>query len=327
MAPQQQTVEPKRGVRTIGLFPGQGSQYPGMGWRLFSESPAARETMALAETALGLRFSRTMFDGTEEELRRTENASAAIFVDSLMAFRAFRDAGGEVDAVSGHSLGQYAALCAAGVFGFEEGVRLVRRRGELLARATEHAPGLTCAVLGLDVEGVQRAVERASSLGVVVMANYSSPRQRVISGEKAPVEEALRIALELGARKAVPLRVCGAFHSPLMASVVEELREALAAVEFRDPEVPVVDSVSGRIETSGEALRRSMAAQPTTPVRWISCSDHMREMGMRFGVELGPGRVLAGLMRYNFPELRVVGVESVEEARRASCLQQGVLDE
>ena len=139
--------------------------------------------------------------------------------------------------------------------------------------------------------------------------------------------EALRIALETGARKAVPLRVCGAFHSPLMASVVEELREALAAVEFRDPEVPVVDSVSGRIETSGEALRRSMAAQPTTPVRWISCSDHMREMGMRFGVELGPGRVLAGLMRYNFPELRVVGVESVEEARRASCLQQGVLDE
>ena len=173
---------------------------------------------------------------------------------------------------------------------------------------------------------MQRAVERASSLGVVVMANYNSPRQMVVSGEKAPVEEALRIALELGARKVVPLRVCGAFHSPLMASVVEELREALSAVEFRDPSVPVIDSVSGRVETSGEALRESMAAQPTTPVRWMSCAEHMREMEMRFGVELGPGRVLAGLMRYNLPELRVVGVESAEEARRAACLQQGVLD-
>ena len=327
MPSRQQTVEPKRSLRTVGLFPGQGSQYPGMGWRLFSESAAARETMSRAEEALGFHFSRTMFDGTEEELRRTENASAAIFVDSLMAFRAFRGAGGTLDAVAGHSLGQYAALCAAGVFGFEEGVRLVRRRGELLARAGERAPGLTCAILGLEVEEVQRAVERASSLGVVVMANYNSPRQMVVSGEKAPVEAALKIAMELGARKVVPLRVCGAFHSPLMASVGEELREALAAVEFRDPEVPVIDSVSGRVETSGEALRESMALQPTTPVRWMACAGHMREAGMRFGVELGPGRVLAGLMRYNLPELRVVGVESEVEARRAARLQQGDEDE
>ena len=308
---------------TIGFFPGQGSQYAGMGRLLHDALPEARELMERAESVLGFRLSKLMFEGPEEELRRTENASVALFVDSMMALRAFRLAGGTLDAIAGHSLGQYSALCAAGVVGFDDGVALVRRRGELLARAAERNPGTMAAVVGLSADQIREVVDRASSRGVVVCANFNSPVQTVVSGEEAAVEEAVRLALEAGARKVRPLRVVGAFHSPLMGSAREELAEALAAVPFSDPVVPTIDSVAGALAVSGEELRASMLAQPVSPVRWTDVMEVAVAMGVETGVEVGPGRVLCGLLRGFAPEIPAVNVESVESARAAVVLQRG----
>lgn len=308
------------GLAAIALFPGQGSQFVGMGRSLFEESPGARALFERADEVLGFPLSRVAFEGPEESLLETRNTQPAILVHSLAALALLRDMGFEATAAAGHSLGEYSAYVAAGSLGFDDAVRLVRRRGELMFRAGEERPGAMAAVLGLDGPALDDVCREASAAGVVVPANRNSPGQVVISGEVAGVERAMELASARGAKKTVRLPVSGAFHSPLMESAAAGLREELARVDIRDATIPVVANQSARPVTAAEDIRRSLELQLLSAVRWEESMRHLvQTAGTRF-VEIGPGRVLKGLARSID---RAARVDSVEDPAGARALFAG----
>ncbi len=279
------------------LFPGQGSHYVGMGRSLYEALPTARAVIERADAALGFELSKIMFEGPLEELVQTHNAQPAILTHSLAALECLKEGGFTPVAAAGHSLGEYTAYAAAGSLSVEAAVRLVRRRGELMLEAGRTRPGTMAAILGLSETDVARICLEASSNGVVVPANLNSPGQIVISGEVDGVGKAMELALASGARKAVPLPVSGAFHSPLMEPAAFGLRDFLSGVSVDRARIPVVANVSGRSVTEPDDIRVSLVRQLTGAVRW---EDVMRNLGRDHGadfVEIGPGKVLRGLAR------------------------------
>lgn len=307
-------------LAAVALFPGQGSQYVGMGRPLFDESPSARALFEEADAVLGFALSRVAFEGPEETLLETRNTQPAILVHSVAALTVLREAGFVPTAAAGHSLGEYSAYVAAGSLRFADAVRLVRRRGELMYRAGVERPGAMAAVLGLEMSVLEEVCREASGAGIVVPANLNSPGQVVLSGEVSGVEKAMEVASARGAKKAVRLPVSGAFHSPLMESAAEGLREELARVDIRDAAIPVIANQSARPVTAAEDIRLSLERQLLSAVRWEESMRYLlRESGSRF-LEIGPGRVLKGLAR-NID--RAARVDSVEDPAGVRALLAG----
>lgn len=278
------------------VFPGQGSQEPGMGRDLFEASPAARAIFERADAALGRPLSALCFDGPADELSRTDNAQPAIFTTSMACLAAAREAGalGEAAAfVSGHSLGEYSALCAANALAFEDGVRLVEERGRLTQQAAEATPGRMAALLGLDEPAAQSVCDDAGA----ELCNINAPGQIVIGGTIAAIEKACALALERGAKRAIPLDVGGAFHTSLMQPAVEAFAAAVAAAGIVAPTSTwISNKTADRIENPA-AIGDALVFQLTNPVRWVQCVQHMEAQGVASIVEIGPGRVLTGLVK------------------------------
>ena len=279
------------------LFPGQGAQAVGMGRSLAEAHPAARDVFATADRVLGGEFTRLLWEGPEDELRKTVNAQPALLTHSVAALRLLEAAGLVPVMVAGHSLGEYSACVAAKVMAFEDALQLVRTRGELMYRAGLERPGTMAAILGLGGDEVEAACAEAAEAGVVRAANFNAPGQVVISGEIAAVEAACERARARGARRAIRLEVSGAFHSPLMASAAEGLAAALDNTVLHDARCPVVVNVSGQPLSGADELRAALKAQLLGAVRWESSLGAMLAAGAEGFVEVGTGKVLRGLLR------------------------------
>ncbi len=280
----------------VFLFPGQGSQFVGMGKSLHEVSETARAVYAEANEALGIDLAAISFEGPDEELTKTKNTQPAILTHSVAAQRMLAERGVMPRAAAGHSLGEYSAYVAAGALAFADAVRLVRRRGELMYEAGLARPGTMAAILGLEGSVVEELCAGLQQ-GVVRAANLNSPGQVVISGEPPAVEAAMEAAREAGAKRTIPLNVSGAFHSPLMESAYQGLKAALADVEIKPAAIPVVANASGTVVTEPEAVRESLARQLLSAVRWEdSMRLLLRDPGPPF-IEVGPGKVLKGLLR------------------------------
>jgi [acyl-carrier-protein] S-malonyltransferase len=283
-------------MKTALLFPGQGSQYVGMGKALAAEFPEARALFDRASSIVGEDLATLCFEGPEEELRRTRNTQPALFVKSYAVWTIVRDAL-KPDFVAGHSLGEYSALAAASALSFEDGVRAVRKRGELMWESGVKRPGTMAAILGLSNEDVEALCREASVAGIVQPANLNCPGQVVVSGEVAAVEKVVELAPSRGAKKAAKLNVSGAFHSLLMADARDELAEFLRDLPIRDARVPVVANVSARPVSRAEEIRKSLVDQMTAPVRWEESVRFLLDEGVEDLYEVGAGRVLRGLVR------------------------------
>jgi [acyl-carrier-protein] S-malonyltransferase len=290
------------------IFPGQASQFVGMGKELSQTYPSVRKLYRQTDEILDAPISRLSFEGPDEQLVRTENTQPAIFALSVALWQLLDEKGVRPAVVAGHSLGEYAALVAAGVFTYKEALPVVRLRGCLMQEAGRRRPGAMAAVLGLDGEALAGVCRKASESGLVQVANFNSPGQLVISGEIVGVERAMELASEAGARRVVRLPVSGAFHSPLMEYAREPLAEALERMSLREPQVPVVANVTAEpIKAAGE-IADLLIRQLISPVRWSESVTRMAGMGVEHFVEVGPGKVLQGLVRRIFPGTGLSGV-------------------
>ena len=282
------------------VFPGQGSQKVGMGKALFDRYPVARNLYEQADDLLGFSLSALCFEGPDELLKSTENAQPALYVTSIAALTCFRQRYARApDAVAGHSVGEYAALTAAGVMTFEEGLRLVRVRGELMRDAALKTPGAMAAVLGLEAELARQACDeaRAAGAGVVTVANYNGGGQIVISGEVDAVQKAGEIAKDKGAKRIIPLPVSGAFHSPLMVTAGDALFDPLSRATLHKPLVPVVSNVNARYVEMPDDVVGGLTMQVSRSVRWEESMRLLLSDGVATFIEIGSGDVLTGLMK------------------------------
>ncbi|MFQ3664075.1 MAG: ACP S-malonyltransferase [Chloroflexaceae bacterium] len=306
------------------VFPGQGSQVVGMGRDVYAEFPAARDVFEEADATLKLPLTRLCFEGPEAELTATENVQPALLTVSTALLRAMESTAGRPlplpRAVAGHSLGEYAALVAGGALSFAEALQLVRRRGELMAEA--RAGGMA-AVLGLDVETLEQVcretnealAEEPASISSVVVANYNAPDQLVISGSTRAVEHAGRLAKQRGARRVVPLKVSAAFHSPLMRHAAEGMARAIAAASIQPLRTPLIANVTAEPLVAPGEVRRELVAQVVAPVRWIASVQRMARDGVTTFLEIGPGKVLSGLIRRIAPQAQALSIGSAAEVR------------
>ena len=275
------------------IFPGQGAQFPGMGKELYDSHTKAKELFEKANDILGFRITVIMFEGSAEQLRETRVTQPAIFLHSTVLAACEPDF--RPDMVAGHSLGEFSALAAAGAIEFEDALRLVSVRAHAMQKCCEATPGGMAAIIGLADEDVEKAC--AGVDGIVIAANYNCPGQVVISGENGAVELACAAAKASGAKRALPLAVSGAFHSPLMEPARVELGEAIAATTFREPVCPVYQNVSATAEKDPERIKANLLAQLTSPVRWTQSVQAMIADGADTFIELGPGSVLQGLVK------------------------------
>ncbi len=294
--------------KTAFMFPGQGSQKIGMGRDAFQSSENARKLFEKANELLGFDVAGLCFEGPEEKLNDTRYTQPALFVTEMAIIEALRERGElEVpDMVFGHSLGELMALAFADVFSFEDGLRLVKERGRLMAEAGERRPGKLAAIIGLPIEKIEEIVNSVD--GTVVAANINSPVQTVISGEAEAVERAARIAKEKGAKRAIVLKVSVASHSPLMEEAADEFRRVLESVEFRAPSVPVVQNAVARIVTDPDEIKENLARQLVSPVLWVDTLRYAFDSGVRRFIEIGPGRVLTGLAKQTLKGIELLNI-------------------
>jgi [acyl-carrier-protein] S-malonyltransferase len=302
-------------VDIVLLFPGQGSQKPGMGKDLAAAFPAAAGIFQLADETLGAPLSRLCFEGPDDELMATRNAQPALLTHGGAVWATVADrVRPHVRAAAGHSLGEFTAYHAAGSFTFPDALRLVRRRGELMFESGTKRPGAMAAILGLSEANVEAACTRALEVGDVVPANYNTPEQLVISGEVAAVERAMAIAKELGAKRAIRLSVSGAFHSPLMEEAAEGLKAALDAAPIASTDFPVYSNVSAYPSAGSADAKKLLLRQLTSPVRWTDLVRHIAEdVPDALYVEMGPGSVLSTMVKRIVPGARTMSVGTAAE--------------
>jgi [acyl-carrier-protein] S-malonyltransferase len=301
------------------LFPGQGSQYVGMGKDLCDAFPEAKAVFDEADSALRFPISKVCFEGPEEELKRTANTQPAILTHSIAALRVLearrpdRLAGAVVAA--GHSLGEYSAGVAAGAYSFADAIRTVRLRGKFMQEAVPEGVGAMAAILGLAPDAVAKACDDAAvDTGKIVSpANFNSPEQTVIAGHAEGVARASEICKERGAKKAVPLPVSAPFHCALMQPAADRLRPVLDALVMEDPRVPIVTNVDAAPATLGDEVRIALARQVASTVRWVESVEAMAQMGVTEGLEIGPGAVLAGLVRRIRKEISVTSIGKADQ--------------
>ena len=306
-------------AKTALLFAGQGAQFVGMGKDLVEVHSTSLSLFARADEALGYGLSDICFSGPEEELVRTEHAQPAIYLVGWVALQLLREQSPSLafDAAAGLSLGEFTALAAADAFSFEDGLRVVRRRGELMQEACEASAGGMAAIVGLDEDAVRAVCEQAD----VSLANLNCPGQIVVSGDADKMDAACEAAKAAGAKRAIPLPVAGAYHSPLMQPAQVGLAEALAKVELREPSVPVYSNVTGQAHAGGVTVAGAMVEQVTSPVKWEACIRAMIADGVTRFIELGPGTALTGFMRRIDRGLEVLNVADNESlAKTAEAL-------
>jgi len=307
--------------KTAFLFPGQASQYPGMGKDLAEKFAAARRVFDEADEALGFAISKLCFEGSEDELKLTENTQPAILAVSIAALRVLEERG--IDApgfVAGHSLGEYSALVAVGSLAFADAVRLVRKRGRYMQEAVPAGEGAMAAILGLARAQVEELCKRAANGQIVATANLNSPEQTVISGHAAAVKRAVELASASGAKRAVVLPVSAPFHSELMMPAQKRLEADLRATPFAPLRVPLVTNVDAEVVSQGDEACDALIRQVSLPVRWEESVRTMIELGADHFVEIGPGRVLCGLLRQIDRSAHAVNAE--DEASLTAALEK-----
>lgn len=297
------------------LFPGQASQYPGMGRELAGNHPEARGVFDEADRALGFSVSDLCFNGSEEALKLTANTQPAILTASVATYRVLEQNGIQPAYVAGHSLGEFSALVAAGGLEFSDAVKLVRHRGEYMQSAVPEGVGAMAAILGLAPAQVAGICRQAADGQVVAPANLNSPEQTVISGHAEAVKRAVELASAGGAKRAVMLPVSAPFHSALMQPAAKQLEVDLRATEFHTLQVPLVNNVDAELTTNGDEAREALIRQVTLPVRWEESVRELIDQGVNTFVEVGPGRVLTGLLRQIDRSIHVFNVEDEKSLR------------
>lgn len=300
-------------MKTAYIFPGQGSQYVGMGKDLCDQFPAAKKYFDNADSILGYSLSKICFEGPEEELKQTKNTQPAIFLHSVALWNLLKP--DDASMVAGHSLGEYSALVAAEAITFPDAIKLVRLRGELMQKAGEENPGTMAAIIGLDPKIVGEVTCKAYEVGVVQSANFNSPGQIVISGSVVGVRKAMEIAKERGAKLVKELVVSGAFHSPLMQSAKEKLKVALDKTQIRDAKIPVYANVTAKPVQKADEIRTLLFEQVTSPVRWEESVMNMSADGAAKFVEIGPGKVLQGLVKRTVATAEISGIDKAADVK------------
>ncbi len=299
--------------RLAFLFPGQGAQFVGMGEAFHREGPElVRDIYQEASDTLGYDIARISFEGPEEELLQTKYTQPAIMVHSVAVAKLLAEEGIRPDFSAGHSLGEFSALVISGALSFTDALKVVKVRAESMQTAGETNPGAMSAIIGLEADEVRQACEKASLSGIVQPANYNAPTQIVISGEKKAVKKAGEECSALGAKKVVPLKVHGAFHSPLMEDAVEPLRHILRQVEIEQARVPVVSNVTSRPAVRPEEIRELLVLQVVYPIRWVESMQELDRMGSNIWIECGPGQVLQGLLKRCVKGARAFGASDPE---------------
>ena len=283
--------------RIAFLFPGQGSQYPGMGRELAEEFPRARQAFEAADRALGIPLSKLCFEGPAEELQLTRNAQPAILAMSVAAAEVLSEKGIRADFVAGHSLGEYSALVAAGSLQLEEAVSLVHKRGQYMQEAVPVGLGAMAALLGMEAAAAEDVCREAAQGEVVSPANFNSPGQVVISGHKGAVERAVALARGRGAKRAIMLNVSAPFHCALMKPAQERLEKDLDGAAISDPRIPLANNVDAELVRSADRVLEGLKRQVTAPVRWEQAMRALRSQNVDCFIEVGPGKVLSGLLR------------------------------
>jgi [acyl-carrier-protein] S-malonyltransferase len=297
--------------KTAFLFPGQGSQKVGMGSDLLEARPEVFDKyLEQADAASGLPIRTLCLEGPIEDLTATEAAQPALFATSLAVLEIARESGLEPDYVAGHSLGEYTAAVASGALAVEDGIKLVSRRGRLMADIQSERPGTMAAIIGLPPDRVEELCKEASSVGVVAPANLNTPVQIVCSGEEAAVLKLIELAEAAEADKAIQLKVGAAFHSELMEPVQSALAETMDTMEWSDPETPLVGNATAAVKTTAGEVREALIAQIASPVLWVDCVRTLVDNGCDTFLELGSGRVLGGLVRQTDPEVETFSADS-----------------
>jgi [acyl-carrier-protein] S-malonyltransferase len=296
------------------LFPGQGSQYVGMAQDLFENSVEAKEMIKTADDALGINLSYIMFNGPEDQLKQTEFTQPAIFLHSVVLAGLIRTL--HPDAAAGHSLGEYSALVSANAIQFYEAIKLVRVRGKAMQQAGEENKGTMAAVIGLNPEAVEECCSEASSAGIVQCANFNSPGQVVISGSVEGVKKGMEVCKSKGAKLVKELVVSGAFHSPLMDSARENLKKALDTTNIYDARIPVYVNVTAKPVLAKEDIKKFLYEQVTSPVRWEETIKNMISSGIEEFYEIGPGKVLQGLVKRINPDVKCFNIDKYSDVEK-----------
>lgn len=278
------------------VFPGQGAQFQGMGKDLYEQFDWAKRLFEEANSILGFRITDIMFEGSDEDLRRTDITQPAVFIHSVAVARSLDDF--KPDMVAGHSLGEFSALVACGALSFESGLKLVAQRARAMQKACELVPGTMAAIIGLEDSRIEQICADLNAKGMVVVpANYNSPGQVVISGSREAIAAACPLMQEAGAKRALPLTVGGAFHSPLMTPAKEELAKAISQTQFNTPVCPIYQNVDAKPHTNPDEIRENLVTQLNSPVRWTQSVLNMIADGAQEFTECGPGTVLTGLIK------------------------------